>query len=239
MRSSVSSALVTKARPIEAVVFDMDGVLIDSEPLWRSAERDVLRTVGVHATDEDLVQSMGVAIREVVDEWHRRHPWEGPTPGELADAIVDSVARAISRDGVLRDGAISAVDYVRGLGLRLAVASSSPMSLIQAVLSLGLPAEWFDVILSAEAEERGKPDPAAYLSAARELGVAAERCLAVEDSFNGVRSAKAAGMVCVAIPEVCPADGTFDQADLVLRSPSEVDERIWAATGSLPAPAPR
>jgi mannitol-1-/sugar-/sorbitol-6-/2-deoxyglucose-6-phosphatase len=219
---------------IEAVVFDMDGVLIDSEPLWRSVERERLGTVGVDLTDDDLMQTMGVPIHEVVGMWHRRHPWQEPTPKELAEDIVGRVAQAIARGGDLREGAVDAVGYFRGLGVRLAVASSSPRRLIDAVLALGLPAEWFDVILSGDGSERGKPDPAIYLSAARELGVAPERCLAVEDSLNGVRSAKAAGMVCVAIPEAPPVDGRFDRADLVLGSLHELDGRVWPATGTMP-----
>jgi sugar-phosphatase len=111
------------------------------------------------------------------------------------------------------------------------------MRLIRAVLSLGGLSDRFDVVLTAEDEERGKPDPAVYVSAARELRVPADRCLAVEDSINGVRSAKAAGMVCVAIPVSGVTEG-FEGADLVLGSIEEFDARVWAGTGSIPAPVP-
>ena len=112
------------------------------------------------------------------------------------------------------------------------------MRLIRAVLALDGLADRFEVVLTAEDEEDGKPDPAVYLSAARDLGVVAERCLAVEDSVNGVRSAKAAGMVCVAIPVSGVTDG-FEGADLVIGSIQEFDERIWAATGTVPVPTTR
>jgi HAD superfamily hydrolase (TIGR01509 family) len=225
------------ARPIEAVVFDMDGVLVDSEPIWRAVEREVFAGVGIEVTEEDLLETMGVRVADVVERWHRRQPWEHPSRQEVAQTIVERVALAIERDGALHEEAARAVDYVEGLGLRLALASGSPMRLIRAVLSLGGLADRFEVVLTAEDEEQGKPDPAVYRSAARALGVGPERCLAVEDSINGVRSAKVAGMVCVAIPVSGVTDG-FEQADLVLGSIAEFDERIWAGTGTFPAPVP-
>jgi len=228
---------MSSARPIEAVVFDMDGVLVHSEPIWRAVEREVFAGVGIEVTDEDLFETMGVRVADVVERWHRRHPWDQPTRQEIVETIVEHVAHAIERDDAINAEAIRAIDYVEGLGLRLALASSSPMRLIRSVLSLGGLADRFEVMLSAEDEEHGKPDPAVYLSAARELGVPAERCLAVEDSVNGVRSAKAAGTVCVAVPVSGVTDG-FEEADLVLGSIAEFDDRIWTSTGTFPAPVP-
>jgi len=228
---------MSDARPIEAVVFDMDGVLVDSEPIWRAVEREVFAGVGIEVTEEDLLETMGVRVADVVERWHRRHPWDEPGREEIAETIVERVALAIEGVGVLNEGAARAVEYVHGLGFRLALASSSPMRLIRAVLSLGGLADRFEVVLTAEDEEQGKPDPAVYRSAARALRAAPERCLAVEDSVNGVRSAKAAGMVCVAIPVSGVTQG-FEGADLVLGSIAEFDERVWASTGTFPAPVP-
>ena len=215
----------------------MDGVLVDSEPIWREVEREVFGGLGIEVADEDLFETMGVRVADVVERWHRRSPWDEPSREEVARSIVDGVVEAIERRGAVNRAAIRAIDYVEGLGLRLALASSSPMRLIRSVLSLGGLADRFEAVLSAEDEERGKPDPAVYLSAARELGVLPERCLAVEDSINGVRSAKAAGMVCVAVPVSGVSDG-FEGADLVLGSIAELDDRIWASTGTVPAAAP-
>ena len=108
-------AVVADARPIEAVVFDMDGVLIDSEPIWRAVERDVFAGVGIELTDEDLYPTMGVRIADVVDRWYRRHPWPEPSRAQVvAETIVDGVARA---DPGARHscstGATDAVDHVR------------------------------------------------------------------------------------------------------------------------------
>jgi HAD superfamily hydrolase (TIGR01509 family) len=227
---------MSSPRPIEAVVFDMDGVLVDSEPIWRAVEREVFAGVGIEVTDADLFETMGVRVADVVERWHRRHPWDEPSREEIVETIVEHVAQAIERDDAINEEAIRAIGYVEGLGLQLALASSSPMRLIRAVLSLGGLADRFEVVLTAEDEEQGKPDPAVYRSAALALRAAPERCLAVEDSVNGVLSAKAAGMVCVAIPVSGVTDG-FEEADLVLGSIAEFDERVWAGTGTIPAPA--
>jgi len=225
--------------PIEAVVFDMDGVLIDSEPIWREVERDVFGSVGIDLTDEDLYPTMGTRIADVVERWYRRHPWPEPSRRRIAEQIVEGVSRDIVEHGALNDGAIGAIGYMRGLGLGLALASSSPMPMIRAVLSLGDLTDRFDVVVSGEDEEHGKPDPAVYRSAARGLDVPPERCLAVEDSINGVRSAKAAGMVCVAVTAVGVDHDVFAGADLVLDSIEALDDRIWEATGTVPTPVER
>ncbi len=229
-----SRAVMANVRQIEAVVFDMDGVLIDSEPMWRAVEREVFASVGIELTDEDLYPTMGVRVADVVDRWYRRQPWPEPSREQVAETIVDDVARAVRERGVLLDGALGAVDRVLSLGLDVALASSSPMPLILAVLSLDGLAERFDVVVSGEDEELGKPDPAVYLSAARRLDVPPERCLAVEDSINGVRAAKAAGMLCVAVPAVGAHDDIPTEADLVLGSIGELDDRMWARLGAVP-----
>ena len=224
------------ARPIEAVVFDMDGVLLDSEPIWRAVERDVFGRLGIEVTEEDLMRTMGVRIVDVVAGWYRRHPWEGASTHEIAGEIVERVAETIRREGHLNDGAVDAIDHFRRLGLRLALASSSPMRLIRAVLDMGGLEDRFDVVLTAEEEVLGKPDPAVYLRAAERLGIPPERCLAIEDSLAGIRAAKAAGMVCIAVPELSPEEAREAGADLVLSSLEQVDDEIWEATGTVPSP---
>jgi HAD superfamily hydrolase (TIGR01509 family) len=221
-------------RPIDAVVFDMDGVLLDSEPIWRAVEREIFAGLGIQVTDDDLRETMGVRIADVVERWHRRHPWTEPSTAEVADAVVEGVARRIEETGTLHPGVREAIERIERAEVRLALASSSPMRLIRAVLAMGDLEGRFEVVVTGEDEERGKPDPDVYLSAARALGVAPERCLAVEDSINGVRAAKAAEMVCVAIPAP-DNDADFGEADLVLGSLDELDDRIWERTGTAPA----
>jgi HAD superfamily hydrolase (TIGR01509 family) len=226
-------------RPIEAVVFDMDGVLLDSEPIWRAIEIEVFGRVGIELREEDLLRTMGVRIADVVRLWHERHPWADPPIERIADEIVERVADTIERESSLADGAVEAIDRLRDRGLPLALASSSPMRLIEAVLRMGRLEDRFDVVLTGEAEEHGKPAPDVYLSAARALGVPPERCLAIEDSINGVRAAKAAGMVAIAVPPPQTRHGDVGGADLILDSLVDLDDRIWEATGTEPAPRVR
>jgi sugar-phosphatase len=226
-------------RPIEAVVFDMDGVLLDSEPIWRRIEVEIFGRVGVELREEDLLQTMGVRIADVVRRWHERHPWDDPPVEAIAAEIVERVARAVEEEGSLNAGTLEAIDRFRALGLPLALASSSPMRLIEAVLRMGHLEDRFDVVLSGEDEEHGKPAPDVYLSAARALGTAPERCLAIEDSINGVTAAKAAGMVAIAVPPPETRGGDIGGADLILHTLIELDDRIWGATDTEPSPRVR
>jgi sugar-phosphatase len=226
-------------RPVEAVVFDMDGVLVDSEPLWREVEREVARGLGFELTDTDLEATTGVRIGEVVRGWHDRWPWERPPVEDVARSVVDGVGAAVRDRGAVLPGAVEAVRYARGVGVRVALASSSPRSLIGVVVErLGL-AGAFDVLHSAESDAYGKPAPDAYLTTAGLLRVAPAACLAVEDSRIGVRAALAAGMRCVAVPERLPADGRFHGADLVLRSLEEFGPSMWEALDAEPVPVDR
>jgi mannitol-1-/sugar-/sorbitol-6-/2-deoxyglucose-6-phosphatase len=226
-------------RPIEAVVFDMDGVLLDSEPIWRRVEVEIFGRVGVELREEDLLQTMGVRIADVVRMWHERHPWDEPPVEAIADEIVERVARTIEEEGSLNAGTVEAIDRLGAHGLSLALASSSPMRLIEAVLRMGHLEDRFDVVLTGEDEEHGKPAPDVYLSAARALGVPPERCLAIEDSINGVKAAKAAGMVAIAVPPPETRGGAIGGADLILDSIADLDDRIWLATDTEPTPRVR
>ena len=206
----------------------MDGVLIDSEPLWQQAEIEIFPEVGVHLTSEDCRQTMGLWIDEVVDHWHAQHPWEAPTNEEIARRVVARVGELIRSEGRLLPGAENALRFV-GARVRLALASSSYYELIDAVVDGFAIRTYFDVVYSAEDEPSGKPHPGIYLTAARKLGVDPTRVIAIEDSPNGVLAAKAARMRCIAIPERTIAkDPRFGVADEMISSLTEFDERFWA-----------
>src|ERR1051325_10664951 len=167
---------------IEAVIFDMDGVLIDSEPFWQESEIDAFARVRLKLTREMCTQTMGLRVDEVVEYWRRRHAWEGVTSAELEEAIVGGVAERIMTKGEAKEGVAHALSFFRGRGLKVALASSSAYRLIRAVTeAFGLGGE-FDCVYSAEEEEYGKPHPAVYLTTARKLGVSPAACVAVEDS---------------------------------------------------------
>ena len=225
---------------VEAVVLDMDGVLIDTEPAWRAAESAVFAGLGIPLSESDLLDSTGQPVEELIPIWRQRLPDAEPTDTvptdtEVADRIIDRVIAHVQAEGEPMPGVTAAVALFERHGLRLAIASSSPLRMIDAVCDrLGL--DRIEVRCSAMDEVRGKPAPDVYLTAARRLGVAAAGCLALEDSPNGLASAKAAGMRCVAVPDpLLAADPRYREADLVLESLTGLDE---AALRRLGVPVP-
>jgi mannitol-1-/sugar-/sorbitol-6-/2-deoxyglucose-6-phosphatase len=214
--------------PFRASIFDMDGLLVDSEPLWHEAEIDVLGSLGVPLGASACRQTKGMFVNEVTRYWHDRYPWRGPTTDDVAVEIVDRVMALVVAKGVPKPGVQQAIDLCRAHGLPLAVASSSAYRLIDLVLDHFGWAASFDLVHSAEDEPYGKPHPGVFLTAATKLGVPPDRCLVWEDAPAGVLAAKAARMACVAVPEVVERDRpAFGLADAVLGSLEEADEALW------------
>ncbi|QYJ89603.1 hexitol phosphatase HxpB [Shewanella halotolerans] len=197
---------------LAAVIFDMDGVLIDSEPSWQAAEYKVLSQLGLPISLSDTEQTTGLRIDQVVEYWYRRHPWEGYDNAATAEAIVTQVAGEILSHGEAMSGVKEALEACKQRGLKLGLATSSPTLLIDAVMQKLAIRELFDVIESAEALALGKPHPEVYLNCAKALGVEPSQCLAIEDSFNGLIAARAANMHTVVIP-----------------APHEANQARWAA----------
>jgi sugar-phosphatase len=217
----------------EAVIFDMDGVLVDSEPIWQDVEIELLGRLGVPLTREMCTQTMGFRVNEAVGHWYERYPWTGPTVDEVADELVDDVIGAISERGEPMAGVDEVIAFLEDEGLRLAIASSSYYRVIDAVLRRFDLTQRFEVVHSAQEEANGKPHPAVYLTAAAKLGIAPEACIAIEDSPNGVLSATRAGMTCIAIPEPgTETDPRFADADLLIPSLLVLPER-WATVAAL------
>jgi sugar-phosphatase len=196
----------------------MDGLLVDSEPLWHEAEVEIFGELGVPLERAQTRVTKGMFVDEVTQFWFERFPWQGPTPQEVVGFVLARVEQLVLERGVALPGAIESVQVMASEG-PIALASSTPRALIEVVLAhIGL-SDAFPIICSAQDEAFGKPHPAVFLTAAKQLGVAAERCCVFEDSTAGVIAAKAARMVCVAVPE--RADRTAPEmgiADLVLDS---------------------
>lgn len=204
---------------LKGVIFDMDGLLIDTEPIWRRSEIEVFGDLGLYLTEEQCMQLMGVRIAEIVDLWYDRHPWTGPTPAQVTETIVQRVIDHVKTEGEPQPGVRQALETVRSAQIPIAIASSSSEEMIAAVIDRLQIREYISVICSADHEPEGKPHPAVYLRAAQRLGIDPTYCLALEDSPNGVLSAKAAGMMCIAVPDPYLADDPrMQQADLRLQS---------------------
>ncbi|MGI9225426.1 MAG: hexitol phosphatase HxpB [Woeseiaceae bacterium] len=204
---------------MRAAIFDMDGLLIDSEPLWREAEVEVFGSVGVPLTDEMCRETTGMRHDAVVRYWHERYPWDEPGLEEMTANLVEAAQSLIVERGVLMAGAEKAIRILHQHGLRLAIASSSPLSLIEAVVKKFELSNYFPVLHSADDEKFGKPDPAVYLSTMSTLGVSPGECVALEDSVSGIRAAKAAGAFAIAVPDPVTVDEPeFAEADVVLSS---------------------
>jgi HAD superfamily hydrolase (TIGR01509 family) len=186
------------AGEVAAVVFDLDGVLIDSEPVWERVRRDYVRRHGGSWHEDTQSRLMGMSTEE----------WAGYLAGELGvDQPPEEVAREVlermgeryGQEPPLLDGAVEAVERI-GSRWQLGLASSSSRGLIDLVLRAAGMARWFKVTVSTEEVPRGKPAADVYLEVARRLDVDPGACVGVEDSSNGVRSAAAAGMRVIAIP---------------------------------------
>jgi HAD superfamily hydrolase (TIGR01509 family) len=219
--------------PFRAVIFDMDGLLIDTEPIWRRTEIEIFGRLGLHLTEEQCMETMGVRVAQVVELWYSRHPWEGASLAEVTQEIIDGVIKHVQTEGEPKDGVQRALDTARDAGLPIAIASSSSEDLIRAVVDrLGI-GPYITLICSADSEEHGKPHPAVYLTAARRLGVPPVTCIALEDSPNGVLSARAAGMYCIAVPDPYLADDPrMAEANLTLGTLEKFTPELLAKLGT-------
>ena len=204
------------------VVFDLDGVLIDSEQVWNAAREQLVRDRGGRWHERATADMMGMSSKEWSQYMHDRLgvPMD---PAAINDEVVKRVASIYEQGLPLLPHAVEAV---RELAARrpLGLASSSNRPLIELVLERSGLAPCFAAIVSSEEVERGKPAPDVYLAVARVLGVDPKRCVAIEDSTNGIKSAVAAGMRTIAVPNphFPPADDVLAMAAVVVPSLAEV-----------------
>jgi HAD superfamily hydrolase (TIGR01509 family) len=209
---------------IEAVIFDLDGVIVDSEIWWDEARREFAAQRGRSWSEADRAAVMGANSRQWSATMRDRLHLDEPDR-QIERAIVEAVVERYRREGApIIPGAVEAVRRI-GRAWPTAVASSAHGEVIDAALEATGLTGVFRVVVSSDEVERGKPEPDVYLEAARRLGVDPRRCLVVEDSLNGVKAAKAAGMTCVLIPNrtIPPAPGTAELADVVLERLADLD----------------
>jgi HAD superfamily hydrolase (TIGR01509 family) len=185
----------------EAVIFDMDGVIIDSEPLWKIAMEEVFSGLGSRLKKEDFQKTVGLRIDEVIHYWNIKEQWGIPDESEVEEAIIIKMERLIAAKPAALEGVIDTLNYLKLRNIPVGLATSSSSRLIKVVLDKLEIKHLFNFVHSAEMEQYGKPHPAVYLSVAKKLAVLPEKCLVIEDSLNGIISAKAAKMTAVCIPE--------------------------------------
>jgi sugar-phosphatase len=238
MTARDTTATVGHYPPALGAIFDMDGLLVDSEPYWRSVEVDVFAEIGVDITP--LLGSgltMGMRVDEVVAFFRSRLDWHGTADAVIVERIVERIVAAIWESAELMPGAAEAIDLFRGSGIALALASGSVPPVIDAVLDRFALRDRFVVVSSAVDDVLGKPHPAIFLRTAAALGLDALECVVLEDSINGCIAAKAARMRVIAVPDPrFSGDGRFAIADVRLSSLLELgDERVLDVLGRAPA----
>ncbi|MGZ4233150.1 MAG: HAD family hydrolase [Solirubrobacteraceae bacterium] len=217
---------------VDAVIFDLDGVLIDSESVWDAARREVVADTGGSWTDSATRAMQGMSS----SEWSRYLRDElgvALDPEEISRRVVHRVLASYEREVPLLPGA---VQTVRRLAKRwpLGLASSANRPVIDAVLASAGLTEWFSATVSGDEVARGKPSPDIYLTTAGKLGVDAPRAAAVEDSTNGLRAGAAAGMLVIAVPnrEFPPGDDALALASLVVESVGELTPELIEETAA-------
>jgi HAD superfamily hydrolase (TIGR01509 family) len=212
--------------PIAAVVFDLDGVLLDSETIWNDVKREVTAETGGRWRDDAPHQMMGMSS----GEWSRYlHEELGVplSPPEIDAAVVSRVAERYRRRLPLLPGATEAVERLAARW-PLGLASSSNRAIIDLVLEASGLARWFATSVSSEEVGRGKPAPDVYLEAVRRLGVAPTEAAAIEDSSNGILAARAVGMRVIALPnrDYPPSPDALDAADVVLEGLDQLTTEV-------------
>ncbi|GAB3478300.1 hexitol phosphatase HxpB [Marinomonas epiphytica] len=207
---------------MRAVIFDMDGTLIHSEPFWKLAEKEVFSSLGVKVTPSLAKKTATMTTREVTEFWYQNSPWLKPSLEEVESRVINRVAEHIANHGKPMDGAQRILNFFYEKGFKIGLATNAPSQLIPIVLeSLDLT-KYFSYVASSESEVAGKPHPAVYQTVLSELAVCSSNCIAFEDSLTGVKSAQAAGIKTVVVPAQAEySDGKYDQADLKISSLTE------------------
>ncbi|EOW6643830.1 hexitol phosphatase HxpB [Cronobacter muytjensii] len=216
---------MSSPRQILAAIFDMDGLLIDSEPLWDQAELEVMATLGVDTSRRrELPDTLGLRIDLVVELWFAQQPWNGPSVAEVTQRIITRAITLVEEKRPLLPGVADAIALCKAQGLKVGLASASPLHMLERVLTLFDLREQFDVLASAEHLPYSKPHPQVYLDAAAKLGVDPLCCVTLEDSVNGMIATKAARMRSIVVPaEENRADARWALANVRLNSLTELE----------------
>jgi HAD superfamily hydrolase (TIGR01509 family) len=207
---------------IQAVIFDLDGVIIDSEPMHLEVDRNIIRSIGIDISDEELKKYIGVSNvklwSDLVGKYKINHNVE-----ELVNQQKNSKIKAFKENDLKPvRGVVELIDSIRKANLSLAIASSSPKEFIDVVLKRLDMQNKFEFILSGENFKKGKPEPDIFLTAAKLLGKSPEQCVVIEDSTHGITAAKRAGMKCIAYRNLGSGMQDLSSADLIIDSFNDI-----------------
>lgn len=217
----------------KAVIFDMDGLLIDSEPLWQIAGRETLASFGKTLTPDQYHLTTGLRTEEWIEYWLRYFDIPMHHATEATEQIIRLAIEKIEADGNMMPGVIHALDFFKSRSIPLGLASSSPVELIEVVLQKLNIGDYFVHCTSAQQLPLGKPHPQVYIDCAAAMQVSPVHCLAFEDSFNGMIAAKAARMKCVVVPSATDAvSEKWKAADVQLESLLHFDEAVFSRLNS-------
>jgi len=209
------------------VIFDMDGVIIDSEPLHHKCEREMFSSFGIEVSNDEHSAFMGTTDESMWTQVNEQHG----LPMSVADAM--QMKKKLYLTQLKNEPNLRPIQYIPELiaelsknGFLLALASSSPIEQIEYILNEFELEPYFQSIVSGEDVERGKPSPDIFLEVAQQLGISPEQCIVIEDSNNGVRAAKDAGMMCVGFKNPNSGNQNLSQADMLIDSIGELTPQI-------------
>jgi HAD superfamily hydrolase (TIGR01509 family) len=204
---------------LNTVIFDIDGLLVDSEPLWNEAAAEVFKRYGVNLTEEQYNSTTGLRTKEFVQWWFAYYNIGNDELARAEKHIVHEVLDKIERKGKIMPGVKYIFDFFAKKQFKIGLATSSPPALIDLVVNMTGIGKYLHATSSAEDLLFGKPHPQVYLNCAETMASKPVECICFEDSFNGMISAKAARMKCVVVPHVSQAkDECWGAADLKLSS---------------------
>jgi HAD superfamily hydrolase (TIGR01509 family) len=203
-----------------AVVFDMDGLLLDTEVLWQRAEEELFRRHGDRFTQADKLAVMGTSFEMTARYFAERLGRSEEHGTELVDELGELMHSLLQKEVSSRPGAVELVARLREDGVRLALASNSSRFLVETALATAGLTDAFEAIVTSDDVAQAKPAPDIYLVACARLGIEPAEALALEDSAPGIEAAKAAGLVCIAVPQFAETD--VSAADRVIDSLEEL-----------------
>ncbi|MBD2779677.1 hexitol phosphatase HxpB [Xenorhabdus szentirmaii] len=212
---------------MKAVIFDMDGVLIDSEPLWKKSGMLVLNHYGVPINYNEMMSMIGIPVSGMIDKACQLYNKNDLDVSKIEKDLFIKGVELILEEKPLMDGVIECLDFLVRKEIKIGIASASPLSFLLKIVEQCGIADYFDYISSAEHMPYNKPHPMVYLNAAEKLNVLPDECLGIEDSKTGMISVKAASMKCVVMPSHIEYDNSYwDTSDWKIKNLKELENII-------------